>query len=479
VRSVKLLTSLREAPVPHRYRVLVIVSVATLVASLDLFIVNIAFPSIKHEFAGTSDATLSWVLSAYAIVMAALLVPAGRLADLLGRKRLFMGGLVTFVGASALCAAAPGPGWLIGARILQAAGGAILMPTSLALLLAEFPPKQRALAVAVWSATGAVAAAAGPPVGGLLVQASWRWVFLVNLPIGLVTAVLATRVLRESRDPDGKGFPDLAGAALLVLASSALMLAIVQGQSWGWTSGRVLGLLVGSAVLTAAFLYQSLRHGAPVLELGLFRSRAFSAANVASTLFFAAFGAMLLSNVLFLTRVWHEDILTAGLQISPGPIMAAAFAVPGSILSSRYGQHAIASFGALLFASGGVWWLTHVGLEPHYPTEVLPGMLLGGAGVGFVIPTLASAVAASLPPARFATGSAIYGMTRSFGIALGVAILIAVLGTPRGAEILGSFRAGWEVMAGLAFASAIAAVAIGRLGAAPVQARPIELEQAV
>ena len=464
---------------PHRYRVLVIVSVATLVASLDLFIVNIAFPSIKHDFAGTSDATLSWVLSAYAIVMAALLVPAGRLADLLGRKRWFMGGLVTFVGASALCAAAPGPGWLIAARILQAAGGAILMPTSLAILLAEFPAQQRALAVAVWSATGAVAAAAGPPIGGLLVQASWRWVFLVNLPIGLVTALFAARLLRESRDPDGKRFPDLAGAVLLVMASSALMLAIVQGQSWGWTSARVLGLLVGSALLTAAFLYRSLRHGAPVLELGLFRSRAFSAANIASTLFFAAFGAMLLSNVLFLTRVWHEDIVTAGLQISPGPIMAAAFAVPGSILASRYGQHVIASIGALLFASGGVWWLTHVGLEPHYATEVLPGMLLGGAGVGFVIPTLASAVAAALPPARFATGSAIYGMTRQFGIALGVAILIAVLGTPRGAEILGSFRSGWEVTAGLAFASAIAAAAIGRLRAAPVQARAIELEQAV
>jgi EmrB/QacA subfamily drug resistance transporter len=464
---------------PHRYRVLVIVSIATFVASLDLFIVNIAFPSIKHEFAGTSDATLSWVLSAYAIVMAALLVPAGRLADLLGRKRLFMGGLVTFVGASALCAAAPGPGWLIAARILQAVGGAILMPTSLALLLAEFPPKQRALAVAVWSATGAVAAAAGPPVGGLLVQASWRWVFLVNLPIGLVTAVLAARVLIESRDPDGKAFPDLAGAALLVLASSALMLAIVQGQSWGWTSVRVLGLLVVAAVLTAAFLYQSLRHGAPVLELGLFRSRSFTAANIASTLFFAAFGAMLLSNVLFLTRVWREDILTTGLQISPGPIMAAAFAVPGSILAGRYGQRAVAAIGALLFASGGVWWLTHVGLEPHYASEVLPGMLLGGAGVGFVIPTLASAVAVSLPPARFATGSAIYGMTRQFGIALGVAILIAVLGTPRGAEILGSFRSGWEVMAGLAFASAIAAAAIGRLRVAPVQAQSIELEQAV
>jgi len=466
--------------VPQRYRVLVIVSVATFVASLDLFIVNIAFPSIKHDFGGTNDATLSWVLSAYAIVMAALLVPAGRLADLLGRKRLFMGGLVTFVAASALCAAAPGPGWLVAARILQAAGGATLMPASLAILLTEFAPKQRPLAVAVWSATGAVAAAAGPPIGGLLVQASWRWVFLVNLPIGLVTALVAARVLRESRDPEGKRFPDLAGAALLVIASSLLMLAIVQGQSWGWSSVRIVGLLVGSVVLTAAFLYRSASHAAPVLELGLFRSRAFSAANVASTLFFAAFGAMLLSNVLFLTRVWHEDILTAGLQISPGPMMAAAFAVPGSILSSRYGQRAIAAIGALLFASGGAWWLTHVGLQPNYVTGFLPGMLLGGSGVGLVIPTLASAVAASLPAARFATGSAVYGMTRQFGIALGVAVLVAVLGAPRGTEILGAFRTGWEVMAGTAVASAIAAVAIGRLRTAPIQTRATrDLEPAV
>src|SRR5713101_8512456 len=206
---------------PHRYRVLIVVSVATFVASMDLFIVNIAFPTIERDFAGTSDATLSWVLSAYAIVTAALLIPAGRLADLLGRKRLFMGGLVTFVVASALCAAAPGAGWLIGARVLQAAGGAVLMPTSLALLLAEFSGRQRALAVAVWSATGAVAAGAGPPIGGLLVQASWRWVFLVNLPVGLVTAVLAARVLSESRAPHGKRVPELAGAVLLVLASSA------------------------------------------------------------------------------------------------------------------------------------------------------------------------------------------------------------------------------------------------------------------
>src|SRR6266852_1178494 len=310
---------------PHRYRVLIVVSVATFVASMDLFIVNIAFPSIERDFAGTSDATLSWVLSAYAIVTAALLIPAGRLADLLGRKRLFMGGLVTFVVASALCAAAPGAGWLIGARVVQAAGGAVLMPTSLALLLAEFSGRQRAIAVAMWSATGAVAAGAGPPIGGLL----------VHLPIGLVTAIVAARILSESRDPQGKRFPDFAGAVMFVVASSALMLAIVQGQSWGWTSPRILALIAGSIVLGAGFLYWSSHHPAPVLELGLFRARAFSAANISGTFFFAAFGAMLLSSVLFLTRVWHEDILTAGLQISPGPIAAAAFAVPGSLLSRR------------------------------------------------------------------------------------------------------------------------------------------------
>jgi len=465
---------------PHRYRVLIVVSVATFVASMDLFIVNIAFPSIERNFAGTSDATLSWVLSAYAIVTAALLIPAGRLADLLGRKRLFMGGLVTFVVASALCAAAPGAGWLIGARVVQAAGGAVLMPTSLALLLAEFSGRQRAIAVAIWSATGAVAAGAGPPIGGLLVQASWRWVFLVNLPIGLVTAIVAARILSESRDPQGKRFPDLAGAVMFVVASSALMLAIVQGQSWGWTSPRILALIAGSVALSAGFLYWSSHHPAPVLELGLFRARAFSAANISGTLFFAAFGAMLLSSVLFLTRAWHEDILTAGLQISPGPIAAAAFAVPGSLLSRRFGERNIAAIGSVLFAVSGLWWLRTVGLEPHYASEFLPGWLIGGTGVGLVIPTLASAAAAALPPSRFATGSAVYGMTRQFGLALGIAILIAVLGTPRGAQVLPAFRNGWEVTVGLAFASAVAALAIGRIRIAPVQKDvATELKQAV
>ncbi|HEV7678118.1 MAG TPA: MFS transporter [Candidatus Dormibacteraeota bacterium] len=212
----------------HRYRVLLLVSVATFVASLDLFIVNIAFPGIQRDFGGTGDATLSWVLNAYAIVSAALLVPFGRIADLVGRKRVFLIGMVVFVAASALCAAAQGAPWLIAARVLQAAGGAALLPTSLALLLPEFPPRQRPLAVAVWSATGAIAAAAGPPIGGLLVQASWRWVFLVNLPVGLVTTVLAAaRCARRATLPGGI-FPTWSARCSWSPGSAA----------WRWPSSR-------------------------------------------------------------------------------------------------------------------------------------------------------------------------------------------------------------------------------------------------
>src|SRR5260370_2282012 len=264
------------------------------------------------------------------------------------------------------------------------------MPTSPALLLAEFSGRQRAIAGPLWSGGGAGGGGGVPPTGGLVVQASGGWVFLVTLPIGLAPAIGAAGILSESRAPQGKRFPDLAGAVMFVVASSALMLAIVQGQSWGWTSPRILALIAGSVALSAGFLYWSSRHPAPILELDLFRARAFSAANISGTLFFAAFGAMLLSSVLFLTRVWHEDILTAGLQISPGPIAAAAFAVPGSLRSRRFGERNIAAIGSVLFAGSGLWWLWAVGLEPHHPSEFLPGWAIGGTGVGLVIPTPAS-----------------------------------------------------------------------------------------
>jgi EmrB/QacA subfamily drug resistance transporter len=454
----------------HRWRVLIVVSAAVFMASLDLFIVNIAFPDIERDFGGTDLASLSWILNAYAIVFAALLVPAGRTADRLGRKRSFVAGLVLFTSASALCAVAPSVGLLVAARVLQAVGAASLFPTSLALLLPEFELAQRRTAVSIWAASGAVAAAAGPPVGGLLVQAGWPLVFLVNVPIGVVLAVFAVRVLSETREPAGAPAPDLGGAALLTAAIGSLAFGIVRAADWGWGDGRTLALLAAAAVLLGAFWLRSLRHAAPIVEPELLRNRTFALANAGALLFFMAFGAMLLGNVLFLTEVWHHSVLRAGLEIAPGPAAAALFAVPGGLVAARLGERVTGAAGSLLFATGGAIWLASVGTAPDYAASILPGMLLGGAGVGLVIPSLTSAATACLPPARFATGSAVLSMSRQIGVALGVAVLVSVVGTPSPADALASFQEGWTFIVVAALAAAAVLAALGRVAPAAAPA---------
>jgi EmrB/QacA subfamily drug resistance transporter len=462
----------------RRGRVAAIVSVGVFVASLDLFIVNIAFPDMERDFADTSLAGLSWVLNAYAIVFAALLVPAGRWADRVGRKRAFLGGLALFTVASAACAAAPSVGTLVAARVIQAAGAALLMPASLGLLLPEFPPEKRGLAIGLWAAVGGTAAAAGPMIGGLLVELSWRWVFVVNLPVGIAAIVAGARVLQERRE-EGAAQPDTLGAAVLTGAVGTLIAGIVQGPDWGWTSGRVVALFAAAAALTAVFVLRSARHPVPVVEPELLRVRAFAAANVASVLFFVGFAAMLLGSVLFLTEVWGETALGAGLKIAPGPATAAVFAVAGGVLSGKIGPRAVGAIGAALFALGGVWWATHLGATPHYAADYLPGMLVGGAGVGFVNPALAGAATAQLPPARLSTGSAVQTMSRQIGSALGVALLVAVIGTPSPAEAVGAFENAWWMMVAAAAGAAAAFVAVGPPAAPAGADVEAEIEQAI
>src|SRR4051794_10303296 len=441
---------------PNPRRVLAVASVATFLASLDLFIVNVAFPDLQKDLGNASDASLSWVLNGYAIVFAALLVPFGRVADRIGHRRVFLGGLAVFLLGSALCAAAGSVEVLVGARVIQAAGGAALMPTSLALVLDAFPPARRAGAVAAWSATGGVAAAAGPPLGGLLVQASWHWVFLVNLPVGLAVLALARRVLVETREREGGARPDALGVLLLVSGVAGLTLALVKAPAWGWSSGRVLGLFAGAAAVLALFVWRSARHPGPVIELSLFRVRSFAVASASALVFFAAFGAMLLGSVLFLPRVGGEDMLPAGLMIAPGPAMAALFSVPSGLLAARIGPRAVAVPGILVYALGGVWWITHLGADVNFAGDYLPGMIIGGIGVGMTLPTLAAAATQGLPPARFATGSAVFGMARQLGVALGVAVLLAVLGAA-GTDLVGGFHSAfiWMV-AGQLIAGALA-----------------------
>jgi EmrB/QacA subfamily drug resistance transporter len=462
----------------HRWRVFLIVSVGVFMAGLDLFIVNVAFPDIRSDFDGTSLSALSWILNAYAIVFAALLVPAGRISDRAGRKRGFVGGLATFIAASAAASVAPSVEVLVAARIVQAAGAAFMLPTSLGLLLPEFPPEKRATAVGAWAAVGGIAAAAGPPIGGLLVQASWRLVFLVNIPVGLVALVAAMRTLKERRDPDPGPRPDMPGAVLLAGGIAVLVLAIVKGHDWGWDSAGVLASFAAAAVLLPAFVARSARHPAPVVELPMLRVRSFAFANVGAFVFFTAFAAMLLAGVLFMTGVWGYSVFRAGLSLAPGPSMAALFSAPAGALSDRFGQRAVGAPGPVIFALGCLWWVWQVGAEPHYASEMLPGLLLTGAGVGLTIPTLSSAAAASLPPQRFSTGIAVLTMSRQIGSALGVAVLVAILGTPSRANALDLFDNAWTFMAIASAVAFLAYLALGRVrvSAPPAAAAPVAAE---
>jgi EmrB/QacA subfamily drug resistance transporter len=256
----------------RRWKVLLVTSVAVFMALLDVTIVNIAFPDMRRSFAGEPLANLSWILNAYNIIFAAALIPAGRLADRFGRRRFFLGGIVVFLAASALCAGAGSVEMLITARVVQALDAAVLVPTSLSRVLPEFPPEKRATATALSTATGAIAAAIGPSLGGVLVSGEgWRWVFLVNLIIGVPALIPAIRLLRESRDERSRGWPDLLGALVLALGVAALALALVEGQDWGRGCGRILGTLAAAVILLVLFIVRSARHANPVVDLSLFR----------------------------------------------------------------------------------------------------------------------------------------------------------------------------------------------------------------
>jgi EmrB/QacA subfamily drug resistance transporter len=443
--------------------VLAIVCASVVLASLDLFIVNVALPQMARDFhvRGDAVADLSWVLNAYAIVYASLLVLFGRVAERYARERAFLLGVAVFVVASAACAAATSVGMLVAFRVLQAAGAALLTPTSLGLILATSPPERRSGTVRAWTAVGGLAAAAGPVVGGLLVAASWRWVFLVNVPIGLAAVVVGWRRL-----PHVPGHPvprpDALGALLITGGVAALVLGLVKGASWGWEDSRTLGALAAGVVALALFALYCLRHRNPLIDRTLFRLRPFTGASAVALFFSVAFGAMLLSRVLWVQDVWHWSALSTGLAIAPGPLMVPLFSfLVAGRLTARIGAGAVIALGSTIFAAGAAWWALAIGLEPDYVGQMLGGMLLTGIGVGLTLPTLMATGAASLPPHSFATGSAVINMLRQIGLAIGVAILVAILGTPRSpAAVLAVYeRASW-VIAAISFAGGAVGLAL-------------------
>jgi EmrB/QacA subfamily drug resistance transporter len=431
-------------------------------ATTDQFIVNVAFPALQGSFGGVRLSTLSWVLNAYSIVFAAFLVPAGRLADRASRKAAFLIGVAVFTAASALCAAAGDVGLLIGARVVQAVGAAILIPSSLGLLLAAYPPEGRTRAVRIWGSMAALGAAIGPVVGGLLVTASWRWIFLVNVPVGIAALVAGKRWL-PSPPRIAEPFPDLLGAVVLTAAIALLTLALVEAPTWGWGAPTTLACLAGSVVLLALTALRSSRHPSPVVELSLLRVRPFALSSLALLLFSVSFAGMLLSVLVWAQTAWGWSALKTGLAFAPGPLLVPVFALSAAKAVERFGGGVVAAAGCLSFATGALWWSTMIGLHANYLTGMLPGALLTGTGVGLALPTLTATGATSLAPQRFATGSAVLMMARQVGFTLGVAILVAVLGTPLTADDrLTAFRHGWETVAVSALVAAASAVLLAR-----------------
>ena len=442
--------------------VLVIVCAGVVLASLDLFIVNVALPQMARDFGVRGDglADLSWVLNAYAIVYAALLVLFGRLADRYPRERGFLLGVAVFVAASAACGAATSVAMLVAFRVIQAAGAALLTPTSLGLVLATSSPERRHSAVRAWAAVGGLAAALGPVVGGLLVAASWRWVFLVNVPIGLAALIVGWRRL-----PHIPGHPvpapDAIGAVLLTGGVGALTLGLVKGQSWGWDGARTIAALAGAALALALFAVNNAVGRNPLVDRSLFRLRPFTGASIAMFLFSTSFGAMLLSLVIWQQDVWGWSALRTGLAIAPGPIMVPLFSffVAGRLIA-RLGPGPVIAAGSTIFAAGATWWVVAVGLTPNY-LEILGGMLMTGIGVGLTLPTLMATGSSTLPPQSFATGSAVVNMVRQLGLAVGVAVLIAVLGSPGSpAATLAAYQRGWTVIAAVSFAAGVVALGL-------------------
>ena len=414
------------------------------IAMLDATVVSIALPSIGRDFHG-GVGTLQWVVTGYALTLAAFLLLGGSLGDRFGRKRVFSIGVVWFAVASALCGLAPSAGLLIGARVLQGVGGALLTPGSLAILQASFRPDDRARAIGAWSGLGGVAGAAGPLVGGyLLAIGSWRLVFFINLPVAAAVLVITARHVPESRDPTSSGRIDVAGAALAVVFLAGLTYGLIEGPTRGWSSPAVVACLVVAAVTAPAFLVLEHRRAHPMLPLELFRSRQFSGANAVT---FAVYGA--LGGALFLLPVELQIVkgytpLESGVALLPLTLVMLVFSARSGALSARIGPRLQMTAGPLIVASGLVL-LTRATDPGSYWTQVFPAVLLFAIGLTVTVAPLTSTAMGAAPPEHSGVASAINNVVARAASLLAVAVLPLLAGLTGAAalsstELAGGFR---------------------------------------
>jgi EmrB/QacA subfamily drug resistance transporter len=449
---------------------------------LDNTIVNVALPSIERSL-HMSISSLEWIVTAYALTFAALLITGGKLGDLYGRRKMFIAGLVVFTLASLACGLAPSAGFLIGARAVQGVGAALMNPATLSIITATFPPKERGQAIGIWAGVSALALAIGPLVGGLIVDnINWHWIFYVNIPVGVVGIIVSRLVIAESRDTSHEQSIDLPGLVTSSGALLALSYALIEGNRHGWGSPEIVGLFVGAAVLLAAFIRLELRQRLPMLDLGLFKIGAFAGANIVAMLVSLGMFGVFFFISLYVQNVLGYSPTKAGAIFLPMTILIILVAPIAGKLSDRIGSRWLMGAGMGIL---GVSLLLYqrIGLHTGF-WSLLPQLVLGGIGMALTMSPMTSAAMGSVPVDKAGVGSGVLNSFRQVGGSLGIALMGAILLTyqhPTASKVVAAqqfvngLHAALLVSAFIAFAAAGVAIGLVRTKPAVEHAHIAEL----
>ncbi len=421
----------RREPVERRaWFGLVLASSTSMVVSLAVTAMNLAFPSIERDFAGTSRSTLSWGITGYSITLASLVLVGGRIADRRGRRLIFRTGIGVFIVASVLIALAPNAWCFLAARIGQAVGAALSSPASLTLVLPMFPASRRMTAIATWTSLGTLGSALGPSLAAVVTQQlSWRWIFVIPLAASAAAFVLAPRLLPEGRpEGDPPGPIDAIGVAQGTVGVACVAFAITEAPRLGWSHALVLAAALGAVVLLPWFFRRSLRHPEPLLDLHMFRARTVWSANLGNVFLSASGVSIWLVYPLFLVQHWHYSLLRTGLAMTPQPAAAAAAGFLAGRLAERYGVRRVIGVGSLLPLFGTAWLVLRLGPEPQYVRDFLPGALAYSIGFGLIYSPLTGAALRGVSAANLGQANAAFNALRQLAGGLGIAIVIAILG---------------------------------------------------
>jgi EmrB/QacA subfamily drug resistance transporter len=392
---------------------------------LDNTIVNVALPSIERSL-HMSISSLEWIVTAYALTFAALLITGGKLGDLYGRRKMFIAGLVVFTLASLACGLAPSAGFLIGARAVQGVGAALMNPATLSIITATFPPKERGQAIGIWAGVSALALAIGPLVGGLIVDnINWHWIFYVNIPVGVVGIIVSRLVITESRDTSHEQSIDLPGLVTSSGALLALSYALIEGNRHGWGSPEIIGLFAAAAVLLAVFIRLELRQRLPMLDLGLFKIGAFAGANIVAMLVSLGMFGVFFFISLYVQNVLGYSPTKAGAIFLPMTILIILIAPVAGKLSDRVGSRWLMGAGMSILGVSHLLY-QRIGLHTGF-WSLLPQLVLGGIGMALTMSPMTSAAMASVPVDKAGVGSGVLNSFRQVGGSLGIALMGAIL----------------------------------------------------